>query len=29
VFDFLLAVAMCLAIGVVGWTAVELERHLL
>jgi hypothetical protein len=29
VFDVLLAFAMCLAVGVVVWTAVELERRLL
>jgi hypothetical protein len=27
--DFLLAVSMCAAVGVVGWAAVEIERHLL
>jgi len=29
VFDLLLAVSMCLAVVVVGWAAVEIERHLL
>ena len=29
VFDFLLAVATGSAVAVVGWVAVELERHLL
>jgi hypothetical protein len=29
VFDFLLAVSMGVAVAVVGWVAVEIERHLL
>jgi hypothetical protein len=29
VFEVLLAIAMCLAVGIVIWTAVEIERHLL
>jgi len=29
VFEIVLAIAMCLAVGVVIWTAVEIERHLL
>jgi hypothetical protein len=29
VFDVLLAIATCLAVGVVIWAAVEIERHLL
>jgi hypothetical protein len=29
VFDFLLAVSLSLAVVVVGWVAVEIERHLL
>jgi hypothetical protein len=27
--DFLLALSMCAAVAVVGWVAVEIERHLL
>ena len=27
--DFLLAMMTLVAVGVVGWTAVEIERHLL
>jgi hypothetical protein len=29
VVDFLLALCMCAAVGVVTWAAVEIERHLL
>jgi hypothetical protein len=28
-FDVMLAVSLCLAVGVVLWTAVAIERHLL
>jgi hypothetical protein len=27
--DFLLALSMCATVGVVGWVAVAIERHLL
>jgi hypothetical protein len=29
VIDFLLAMCLLLAVGAVGWAAVEIERHLL
>jgi hypothetical protein len=29
VYDFLLALAMCLVVALVGWVAVQLERRLL